>query len=82
MLSLANNPLSVICSLKCRVQQASIFGVLLFIYFIIFFFHNNNLPNSSSSRQPRMSADDTHMTCVGEFFTANPFTAKGLPIDE
>ena len=81
MLSLAYGPLSGICSLRCRVPQASIFGVLLFIYLFIFF-HINDLPNPLSSRQPRMSAADTHITCVGELFTVNPFTAKGLPIDE
>ena len=56
---LANGTLSNICSLKCGVPLATILGPLLFLI------HNNDLPNCLSSWQPRLYADDTHITCVG-----------------
>lgn len=57
---LANGTLSIMCSLRRGVPQGAIFGA-----FFCLFFYINDLPNCLSSRQPRMSADDTHITCVG-----------------
>ena len=55
---LVNGSLSRICSLKCGVPKGTIPGpLLLFIYI-------NDLPNCLTLCQPRMSADDTHITCA------------------
>ena len=52
---LVNGSLSRICSLKCRVPQGTIVGLLLFVIYI------NDLPNCLTSCQPTMYADDTHI---------------------
>ena len=55
---LVNGSLSRICSLKCGVPKGTIPGpLLLFIYI-------NDLPNCLTLCQPRMCADDTHITCA------------------
>ena len=56
---LVNGSLSKTCSLKCGVPQGTILGPLLFLIYI------NDLPNCLSSCQPRMYADDTHITYAG-----------------
>lgn len=56
---LVNGSLSQICSLKCGVPQGTILGPLLFLIYI------NDLPNCLASCQPRMYADDTHITYTG-----------------
>ena len=53
---LVNGSLSRICSLKFGVPQGTILGPLLFVIYI------NGLPNCLTSCQPRMYADDTHIT--------------------
>ena len=53
---LVNTSLSRICSLKCGVLQGTILGPLLFLIDI------NDLPNCLTLYQPRMYADDTHIT--------------------
>ena len=53
---LVNGSLSRICSLKCGVPKGTILGPLLFFIYI------NDLPNCLTSCQPRMYADDTHIT--------------------
>ena len=55
---LVNGSLSEICSLKCGVPQGTILGPLLFLMI-------NDLPNCLTSCQPRMYADDTHITYAG-----------------
>ena len=55
---LVNGSLSRICSLKCGVPKGTILGPLLFFIYI------NDLPNCLTSCQPRMCADDTHITCA------------------
>ena len=45
-----------ICSLKCGLPRGTILGPLLFLIYI------NDLPNCLTSCQPRMYADDTHIT--------------------
>ena len=55
---LVNGSLSRTCSLKCRVPKGTILGPLSFFIFI------NDLPNCLTSCQPRMCADDTHITCA------------------
>ena len=55
---LVNGSLSRICSLKCGVPKGTILGPLSFFIYI------NDLPNYLTSCQPRMCADDTHITCA------------------
>ena len=53
---LVNGSLSRICSLKCAVLQGTILGPLFILIYI------NDLPNCLTCCQPRMYADDTHIT--------------------
>ena len=53
---LVNGSLSRIWSLKCGVPQGTVLGPLLFLIYI------NDLPNCLTSCQPRMYADETHIT--------------------
>ena len=55
-----NGSLSKGCSLSCGVPQGTLLGPLLFLLYI------NDLPNCLFNCQPRMSADDTHLTYVGD----------------
>ena len=48
-------------SLTCGVPQWTILGPLLFLLYI------NDLPNCLSNCEPRMYADDTHLTYAGDF---------------
>ena len=54
--NLVNGPLSRICSFKCGVPQGKIIGPLLVLIYV------NDLPNCLTSCQPRMYADDTHIS--------------------
>ena len=51
-----NGVLSKSCTLTCGIPQGTILGPLLFLLYI------NDLPNCLSDSQPRMFADDTHLT--------------------
>ena len=53
--SLSNNH-----SLTCGVPQRTILGPLPFLLYI------NDLPNCLSNCEPRMYADDTHLTYAGD----------------
>ena len=53
---LVNGCLSENRALTCGVPQGTILGPLLFLLYI------NDLPNCLSHSQPRMFADDTHLT--------------------
>ena len=53
--SLSNNH-----SLTCGVPQGTILGPLLFLLYI------NDLPDCLSICEPRMHADDTHLTYAGD----------------
>ena len=55
-----NGSLSQSCLLSCGVPQGTILGPLLFLLYI------NDLPNSLSNCEPRMYADDTHLTYAGD----------------
>ena len=48
--------LSKVCSLGCEVSQGTILGPLIFLSYI------NDLPTCLAFFQPRMYADDTHVT--------------------
>ena len=58
---LVNGSLSRICSLKCGVRQGTILGPLLFLIYN----YINDLPNCLTLCQPRMYANDTHITYAG-----------------
>jgi retron-type reverse transcriptase len=53
---LVNGFLSEDRSISCGVPQGTILGPLLFLLYI------NDLPNCLEHSQPRMYADDTHLT--------------------
>ena len=55
-----NGSLSQSCLLSCGVPQGTILGPLLFLLYI------NDLPNCLSNCEPRMHADDTHLTYAGD----------------
>ena len=55
-----NGSLSNSCSLSCGVPQKTILGPLLFLLYI------NDLPNFLSNCEPKMYADDTHLTFAGD----------------
>ena len=55
-----NGSLSQSCLLSCGVPQGTILGPLLFLLYI------NDLPNCLSNCEPRMYADDTHLTYAGD----------------
>jgi len=47
-------------SLTCGAPQGMVLGPLLFLLYI------DDLPNCLSNCEPRMYADDTHLTYVGD----------------
>ena len=51
-----NGSLSECCTLKCGIPLGTILGPLLFLLYI------NDLPNCLSHTEPRMYADDIHLT--------------------
>ena len=53
-----NGSLSQSCLLSCGVPQGTILGPLFLLYI-------NDLPNCLTNCQPRMYADDTHLTYAG-----------------
>ena len=55
-----NELLSNNLSLTCGVPEETIHGSLLFLLYI------NDLPNCLSNCEPRMYADDTHLTYAGD----------------
>ena len=55
-----NGSLSQSCLLSCGVPQGTILGPLLFLLYV------NDLPNCLSNCEPRMYADDTHLTYAGD----------------
>lgn len=55
-----NGNFSNTCILDCGVPQGTILGPLLFLLYI------NDLPNCLSNCEPRMYADDTHLTFASD----------------
>ena len=68
-----NGSLSSNRVLSCGIPQGTILGPLLFLLYI------NDLPNCLMHSQPRMYADDTHLTLAGNSVDSIVISMKILP---